>query len=85
MRAEESVKYQRLGIDERITSSASRYRGFHLLSDPRLALLSLHVPPFRRAEQVPFLRLGLPHATRNQRIWDTSGLKAQTHLMLGKD
>jgi hypothetical protein len=84
MRAEEGDKHQRLIIDERNTLRVSRYRQLRSLSDPRFALLPVYVHPFRRIERVPFLQLGLLHATRNQRIWDTSALKARTHPVLGK-
>jgi len=84
MGAEEGGKPQRLIIDEKITLRVSRYRQLPSLSDPRFALLPICVHPFCRVERVPFLQLGLPHATRSQRIWDTSGLKARTHPVLGK-
>jgi hypothetical protein len=85
MGAEEGGKHQRLIIDERITLRVSRYRQLRSLSDPRFALLPVYVHPFRRIERVPFLQLELLRATRNQRIWDTSALKARTHPTLGKD
>jgi hypothetical protein len=86
MRAEEGGKHQRLRVEERITLNASRYDQLRSLSDPVFALSPLvYLPSFHRVEQVPFRQLGLPHATRNQRIWDTSGLKAQKHPELGKD
>ena len=84
MGAEEGGKHQRLTIDEIITLRVLRYHQLRSLSVPRFALLPVYVHPFRRDKRAPFLQLGLPHATRNQRISDTSGLKPRTHPVLGK-
>ena len=63
-----SGKHQKQVIDERITLRISRYHQLRSLSELRFALLLAYVHPFRCVERVPFLRLGLLHATRNQRI-----------------